>query len=121
MKLSKHGLSLLMITLLLGLGCYNPEPFTGGVLVTTEEELAEMPNTSLPTPGVPDTGNASNGDRFAGFTDAGGRDVHPFASTNVNWTVVASFSVVVAACADLTNSGYVPSGGGQFDFKCIFV
>jgi hypothetical protein len=99
--------------------CNSPEPFTGGVEVTTSEEPAETPGAILPVPEVPDTGQATNGDHFAGYTDASGIDQHPTASTGTTWTVIASFSVVIEPCPDGQKTGYVSGGGAEFDFLCV--
>ncbi len=109
----------ILLNIGLELACCSPEPFTGGVEVTTSEALLENPTAITPVPSVPDTGTASDGDHFADYTDACGVAQHPFAHTGVNWTVVASFSVVIEACPDGLKTGAVSAGGATFEFTCL--
>src|ERR1700739_3972670 len=105
---SRFLLIVVLVWGLLSLACdQNTGPFTGGVAVLAQESPAESPGVLIGIPMVPDTGTASGGDHFAGITDGNGYDEHPFAHTNVNWTVVVSWSVVILSCEDNTITGYI--------------
>jgi hypothetical protein len=97
MAAARCCVALLVVVALASLTACNGESFQGGIAVTASEGFADMPGTTAPVPGVPDSGLSSYNDVFSGVTDANGVDQHPSAPVNRSWTVDAEFGVVIAA------------------------
>ena len=110
-------------------GCTKtPPPFTGGIRVQTAEEIAEVPNSSFPVPGVLFNGypQGTPGPNSQGVityinsqTGPLGYADNPNTVTDVNWLVILNWGTTIPGCGISNAVGYVAPAGGIVDGLCI--